>query len=63
MFLRANPVCAECWRQGRVTPATEVHHIVGKRKGGTDAWENLEALCKECHSRKTAREGRWRKDR
>lgn len=59
MFLRANPICVECWRHGRVTPATEVHHIVPRSKGGTDDWDNLEALCKECHSRKTAAEGRW----
>ena len=41
--------------------ATEVDHIVPKSAGGTDAMDNLQALCKSCHSRKTAKEGRWGK--
>lgn len=50
-FLRENPVCQAnaCER-----PANEVDHIIPKRQGGTDSWDNLQALCKPCHSRKTA---------
>lgn len=51
MYLRANPLCVEC--DGA---ATEVDHIVPKSQGGTDEWGNLQALCKSCHSRKTARQ-------
>tara|TARA_A100001391_G_scaffold162143_2_gene121092 strand:- start:3828 stop:3992 length:165 start_codon:yes stop_codon:yes gene_type:complete len=40
----------------RITPATEVDHIVGKAQGGTDAPDNLEAICKVCHQAKTASE-------
>ncbi|MCK8068089.1 HNH endonuclease [Cobetia sp. 1CM21F] len=40
----------------RITPATEVDHIVGKAQGGTDAPGNLEAICKACHQAKTASE-------
>jgi len=40
----------------RITPATEVDHIVGKAQGGTDAADNLEAICKACHQAKTASE-------
>jgi 5-methylcytosine-specific restriction protein A len=50
-FLSAHPLCELCKRAGRLTPATLVHH---KRKvvdGGTDADENLMALCDTCHSR------------
>ena len=57
MALRAQPLCAECARQGRVTPATDVHHIVKRRDGGPDSFENLEALCHACHSRITATGG------
>jgi len=49
--------CSKC--QGgkiRVTPATEVDHIIPKAKGGTDALDNLQAINKECHKKKTARE-------
>lgn len=30
-------------------PCVQVHHIVPKSKGGTDAYENLVALCEGCH--------------
>lgn len=36
--------------------ATEVDHIRPKTAGGTDAPENLQSLCKSCHSKKTAKE-------
>lgn len=41
---------------GVIRPATEVDHIIPRSKGGTDIWENLQALCKSCHSKKTRRE-------
>ncbi|MHB0886869.1 MAG: HNH endonuclease [Bacillota bacterium] len=37
-------------------PATDLDHRVSKRKGGTDDPANLQALCHQCHSAKTARE-------
>ena len=46
---------------GRVTPAQKVDHIVPLERGGTHDKANLQALCKPCHSSKTAREDdRWR---
>ena len=57
MVLNASPLCAECDRQGRVTPATDVHHKVKRRDGGPDTFENLEPLCHACHSAITARGG------
>ena len=49
MVLRRQPVCP-C---GAL--ATEVDHINPKRQGGEDSFENLQGLCKPCHSRKTVR--------
>ena len=49
--------CTEC--QGgkiRVTPATEVDHIIPKAKGGTDHLDNLQAINSECHKIKTTKE-------
>ena len=47
------PLCHDCIESGRVTAAKEVHHIVAKRNGGTDAPGNLMSLCKSCHSVRT----------
>ena len=57
-FLIAHPLCAECERQGKVTPATEVDHIVPHKGDKKLFWDqnNWQSLCHECHSRKTARE-------
>ena len=60
--MRRHPLCEMCRREGRVTAAAEVHHIVPLSAGGTHDESNLMALCKPCHSRITAREGgRWAK--
>ena len=56
LVLHSEPLCRECKRQGRLTPATEVDHIVPLAAGGTNDFENVQSLCHECHSRKTATE-------
>lgn len=62
MFLGQHPFCEECIKEDRMTLATEVHHIVPLDHGGTNAEDNLMALCKACHSRLTAAMGdRWNK--
>lgn len=59
-FIAAHPLCEVCKREGRITAAEEVHHIIPLANGGTHNESNLMALCKECHSRITAKEGgRW----
>ena len=49
-FLKAHPFCADCNE-----PANEVDHIIPIAKGGSNQWDNLQPMCKSCHSRKTAR--------
>ena len=56
MVLRRQPICIT---PGCNSLATEVDHIKAKRQGGTDSMDNLQGLCKACHSRKSAGEGRW----
>ncbi|MGB4153380.1 MAG: HNH endonuclease signature motif containing protein, partial [Bacillota bacterium] len=61
-YIAAHPLCEQCEKLDRITPAQEVHHIKPLSQGGTHAKDNLMALCKPCHSRITALEGgRWRR--
>lgn len=57
-FLREHPLCVECLKQGRITPATDVDHIVPHRGDPELMWnpDNYQALCHSCHAKKTARE-------
>ena len=46
------PLCEECQRQGRVTAAELVHHKREISQGGEPLdVDNLESLCRSCHSR------------
>ena len=49
-------LCQPCKRKGKLTPATEVDHLVPKFEGGTDDLENLAATCAPCHRIKTQAE-------
>ena len=57
MVLRREPICRSCLEQGQLTPANEVDHIIPINRGGSKtADENLQPLCKPCHSQKTIRD-------
>lgn len=56
VFRRDCGLCQACRRTGRVAEATDVDHITSKANGGTDDMDNLQALCRDCHRAKTARE-------
>lgn len=48
---RDNYLCRECLRRGKITQATEVHHIMDLETFPSLALElsNLESLCWDCH--------------
>ena len=50
------PLCVKCESKGRITAATEVDHVIPLHQGGTDDFDNLQALCHDCHAEKTATE-------
>jgi 5-methylcytosine-specific restriction protein A len=51
--LKREPLCAECLKGGRVTPAYIADHIQEIRHGGARLdMNNLQSLCKACHNRK-----------
>ena len=54
-FLSAHPLCVLCKARSRITPATEVDHIVALMHGGGEK-SNYQALCHECHMDKTAQD-------
>lgn len=49
IVLRLEPMCRAC----KTRPAVDVDHIVPLRRGGTNAMDNLQPLCRSCHSTKT----------
>lgn len=53
VFLIEHPLCVECGR-----PATDVDHIIPHEGDQALFWNRLnwQALCHECHSRKTMKE-------
>lgn len=60
MYLKRHPLCEDIYgvhaAAHQVIAASEVDHKVPKSQGGSDRDENLQALCKSCHSRKTMSE-------
>lgn len=49
-LLRQRPLCAECRRNGALTPATVVDHII-PRRGDMELFrdqKNRQPLCKDC---------------
>jgi len=45
--------CSDCKTLGKVAAADEVDHIVPVSQGGKNDMENLQAINKNCHKKKT----------
>lgn len=54
--LRESPLCAECFKAGRIKAATERDHIIPLHQGGQDDDRNMQSLCRDCHRRKSIAE-------
>lgn len=52
-YIAEHPLCERCLEDNRHVPTQEVHHIVPLARGGTHDNENLQGLCKPCHSKVT----------
>ena len=61
-YLKEHPLCEDCLAEGKVTPATDVHHIKSPFRKGEVNWNllldynNLASLCKEHHGARHAAE-------
>lgn len=53
---RDSYLCQSCLSSGIITTATDVDHILNKKRGGTDSMSNLQSLCNPCHKKKTIEE-------
>jgi 5-methylcytosine-specific restriction enzyme A len=55
VFLCRHPLCADCEADGRLTSATEVHHIekIADNPARRLDPSNCLGLCKACHSKRT----------
>lgn len=55
--LHINPICEECNKHGRITPAVMVDHITPINKGGGRLdMGNLQSMCNHCHNIKSGKE-------
>ena len=50
-YISMHPLCEVCLLSGKLNPADEVHHIVSLDNGGTHDDDNLQSLCKSCHTK------------
>lgn len=56
-YLTKHPLCEECEKRGITRQASEVHHVIpiesvvdiAKMRQLAYDWNNLKALCHECH--------------
>ena len=53
ILCRDHGLCQPCKREGRLTLAEQVDHIVPVSKGGGDEDENLQSICIACHETKS----------
>lgn len=55
VYMHEHPLCEECLKKGKVTPAEDIHHIRSPFTGGEVNYSlllnysNLESVCKKCH--------------
>jgi len=61
-------LCEECLKQGRITPAEDVHHIKKLTDQNVNdprvslSFDNLMALCNPCHDKKHSKNKRYKID-
>ena len=60
--IQINPLCENCESKGLTEPGVEIDHIIAIRDGGERlGMNNLQTLCRSCHSSKSAQEREARK--
>lgn len=64
-YLKEHPLCVRCRERGKLVKATVVDHMIPHRGNEELYWDesNWQALCKNCHDRKTMTEDRYQEYR
>ena len=61
-YLREHAICQDRLAKGKITPATDIHHLRSPFKNGEINWNllldytNLTSLCRTCHGNRHAAE-------
>lgn len=58
-YIMEHPLCERCLEENKISPATEVHHVVPISKAQSELQmkelgfnpTNLQALCEKCHDK------------
>ena len=50
-YFAMHPYCEQCFKEGKMVMADEVHHIIPVSRGGTHEASNLMSLCRSCHNK------------
>jgi len=59
-YASEHPLCEQCYKEGKLVPVEQVHHIKPLAEGGTHDRGNLISLCASCHAKIHAERGdRW----
>lgn len=56
-YVKENPLCLHCLKEGKLTPTQVVDHIVPHKGDKELFWnnDNHQSLCVKCHNEKTAK--------
>jgi len=50
-YIKLQPFCEVCEKDGILTRAQEVHHILPLSMGGSHRTDNLMSVCRSCHNK------------
>ncbi len=50
LYASTHPLCERCLERGVVTMMDHVHHKIPLSEGGSNDFDNLQSLCKPCHT-------------
>ncbi|WP_395013568.1 HNH endonuclease [Robinsoniella peoriensis] len=64
-YLKEHPLCVRCREYGKLVKAVVVDHVTPHRGNEVLFWDesNWQALCKQCHDKKTMTDDRYQEYR